>query len=205
MTVVLLRAVALLLGTFLCGLICARKLYFFLLWRAGLIGSREYVSLVLAAVSWLLLALDAMVGIGFRALTQAQATWELPLLMLAVTRTGGYRTPSDQKLAKLEGASPFDGQHAFSKHQKWKAEALDFAVIGPGEDYIEDGADPRYAWVGREFEKKGFSWGGRWRTSKKGPDYDHVEKRGPNPTKPIVDASYSAFVAYTGAGVTKEA
>jgi hypothetical protein len=124
---------------------------------------------------------------------------------ITVTRTGGYRTPSDQKLAKLEGASPFDGQHAFSKHQKWKAEALDFAVIGPGEDYIEDGEDPRYAWVGREFEKKGFSWGGRWRTSKKGPDYDHVEKRGPNPTKPIVDASYSAFVAYTGAGATKEA
>jgi hypothetical protein len=106
MTVVLLRAVALLLGTFLCGLICARKLYFFLLWRAGLIGGREYVSLVLAAVSWLLLALDAMVGIGFRALTQAQATWELPLLMLAFVLGLGSRLPMVRKeLERNEGSA----------------------------------------------------------------------------------------------------
>jgi hypothetical protein len=106
MTVVLLRAVALLLGTFLCGLICARKMYFFLLWRAGLIQTREYLSLLLAALSWMLLCADAMVGIGIRTLTQEQATWELPVLLLAFVLGLGSRLPMVRReLERNEGSA----------------------------------------------------------------------------------------------------
>lgn len=85
----------------------------------------------------------------------------------------GFRTPAMQAMAASAGASPFDGTVSWSKHQAFPALALDFAVIECGK-YIADGRDPRYAWVGHQFETAGFIWGGRW----KKPDFDHVEVPG---------------------------
>jgi D-alanyl-D-alanine carboxypeptidase-like protein len=127
---------------------------------------------------------------------------------VTITKDGGYRTPAQQALAKREGASSFDGKKKFSKHQAWPAMALDFAVIAPASEtrwkatkgYVTDGLDARYAFVGRSFEKAGFTWGGRWHAKGSKPDYDHVEKRGHGPSKIDVANGFAEYSQLTKRG-----
>jgi D-alanyl-D-alanine carboxypeptidase len=103
----------------------------------------------------------------------------------------GYRTPQMQREALNSGASNFDGMYSFSKHQTYPAQAIDLGVFQDGGVYITNGADARYSWLGQEFEREGFGWGGRW----KRPDFDHVEILGANPTKAQVLDGFIAMKA----------
>jgi hypothetical protein len=113
-----------------------------------------------------------------------------------ITVGQAFRSPALQAQAHSSGASQFDGVTRFSKHQVWKSEALDWNVYdplvsGPMGHYVSDGQDARYLWVGRQFEAKGFIWGGSWHHQM--PDFDHAERPGPQPTAEQVAASLEAY------------
>lgn len=99
----------------------------------------------------------------------------------------GYRTAAKQQQAAASGRSNADGTRRLSYHQNYPSLALDFAVLDEAGKYVTDGADPRYRWVGEQFEQHGYGWGGRW----KKPDWDHVEVPGPGPADAA--ASYALY------------
>ncbi len=106
-----------------------------------------------------------------------------------LTPAQGYRTPIQQQAAAADGRSNADGRTSFSKHQTYPSMALDFAVLDRDGRYVFDGSDPRYRWVGEQFERHGFKWGGRFVSRQ--PDWDHVEVAEPGPS-----GALDAFALY---------
>jgi hypothetical protein len=94
---------------------------------------------------------------------------DFPGSRLALTQT--YRTPAQQQVAALTGRSGFDGSTSFSLHQVFPSAAIDLGVYDQQGNYIADGTDSRYSWLGQAVVPGTFRWGGTF--SK--PDYDHVE------------------------------
>jgi len=82
-----------------------------------------------------------------------------------------YRTPSQQQQAAAGGKSAYDGKTTFSMHQAFPALALDLAVYDSHGNYVTDGTDPRYAWLGQHVDPDTMRWGGNFSN----PDWDHVE------------------------------
>lgn len=103
----------------------------------------------------------------------------------------GFRTPSAQTLLAARGLSKADGITTFSYHQLFPSLALDFVVLDATapDGWIADGSDARYRWVGNEFKKLGFKWGGDFPD----PDWDHVEVDTTVPDAAAVEAAYSEW------------
>lgn len=120
---------------------------------------------------------------------------EFPGSTLGVANT--YRPPIVQAVAAASGASPFDGVTTFSTHQVFPSQGLDFIVRDPTVPggWVMNGKDSRYGWAGNAFEEQGLVWGGMWRS----PDYDHVQKKVPNPTAEQVADSFQKYEDFEAA------
>lgn len=143
-----------------------------------------------------LATVDPVLGAAFLEVSQKFAA-QFYGCLLGVAQ--GYRAPGDQAAANAAGKSKANGVTSFSYHQTFPSQALDFSVLDPtlpaGNQYVTDGADARYRWVGQLFESMGFEWGGSWSD----PDWDHVNIAGGDPpdahTVRLAAADYQEAVA----------